>query len=1674
MALLRSWSVFPSAVTGHSSGEIAAAYAAGFLTLQSAMAVAYFRGQAAARLTAAEKSERQGAMLALGIGVEDASALLKQNTKGYATIAAINSSSSVTVSGEIDAIDHLQRLAEAKSLFCRRLKVSLAYHSELMEPSADFYRKSIEPYCFAATPLRENQSTIDKPVFVSSVTGMPLDAKAVNASYWVQNLLRPVQFLESIQGMNHVLEDVERVARRKGTHLLLEVGPHSALKTPVQQTMSELQHRQEGSSASARAYVSTISRGASSERSMVELAGKLFCFGFGIDLSKLGTELNGGHVLTDLPRYAWDRSTRYIHQSRIAQARLHPGVAYDPLVGVKSPSADGTEHVFRQVFTLDDIPWVREHKSNGKVIFPMTGYMAMAIAAARSLSPRVPDHITLREIHTKRSLEIAEDERLEMTTKLSPAETGTETTSGTAWAFKVSSWSEKRGWTTHCYGQVEPEMDEMNPDTPTFQKSLSLSQSSQRKALDPDDEYRGRAGVGTNYGPAYRVMQRLWRGDGWTEMQCRLRPQEWENLSTRFGSPITVDAPSLDAHLQGPGPFWGDKVEDRPALMPVYVSRLRVSNQIQVGGTDQRFSIVSRRLEQDLKAGSTKVGIAVFDRVAEASSNEPRLDPIAEWESVTYRSLSSVEDDPVGNIRALGVPHSFYWDMIPSLDFIDDQSLEIMQVEKYTNQEVEDRMDLNAASLHYMARALIDLKNEDNADLPDLSARFLTWANKAIKRYASTGGDLSGVLMASDELKRISQSTARGELICAVGKQLVPILRGEIQPLQIMLKDNLLWRQYEEDTPTIRLSQAIGRYLRSLLNARGRLRILEIGAGTGSATIPLLEEFNKSGKPEDVALLNYVYTDISSGFFETARSKLQPWANSISYKKLDIGQDPQSQGFKAGEFDLVIAANVLHATADMDVTMRHTQQLLRPNGKLILLEALEHAPLTMPFAILPGWWLSEDKYRDVDMGPLLSREAWGNLLKETGFSGVDAAVHDFPGRTDQVLGLMCSTKVGIVHDVADVPIAVCGAIRDAEEEQFADLVADQMAERLSCDASVKPIGEWDPEEDPICVVLDSPGRSILHGDEMSSEMYETIRNTLTNAKALLWVIPDQRSPEHDIIRGILRSLRLEDASDRLLLLEEVPWDETGAGVIVDLVRRLRDPGLARDLDQDFVVRDGQLQVPRLRPLESADAAFCTALDIPYRKVQPIWQDDAAMELTVDAAGSPDYIYFRRNPAVLSDDLGENEILIRNEAAGVNFRDLLVVLGSIPWTTPGFEGVGTILRKGSNVSGFQTGDRVSYGCPAGGSYATCLRIPSSNALKVPAHLGVEEAATILTPYTTAYMALVNIGRLRKGESVLIHAASGGVGQACVVLARHIGADIFTTAGSQAKRAFLHDTMGIPEDRIFSSRTSDFRASILLATDSQGVDVVVNSLSGKLLQDTWSVIGDSGRFVEIGKKDILDNSHLAMRHFERNVSFVGVDLRMLFEKRPEEMRDCLTQVANLLERKIVQPIQPQTVFPVAQIAAGLRRLQSGQNIGKVVITIHPEDRVLSESAPVTKSSGPLLRRDATYVITGGTGGIGRSLAPWMFAHGAGNVVLLGRSGASNPEVARLVQQYDSNPEANLRAVACDVGSRESLISALGSIKDLPPVRGVIHGALSIRVSLGAFKLMLCSSMLLTWTL
>ncbi|KAJ6145304.1 hypothetical protein N7470_009199 [Penicillium chermesinum] len=373
-------------------------------------------------------------------------------------------------------------------------------------------------------------------------------------------------------------------------------------------------------------------------------------------------------------------------------------------------------------------------------------------------------------------------------------------------------------------------------------------------------------------------------------------------------------------------------------------------------------------------------------------------------------------------------------------------------------------------------------------------------------------------------------------------------------------------------------------------------------------------------------------------------------------------------------------------------------------------------------------------------------------------------------------------------------------------------------------------------------------------------------------------------------------------------------------------------------DFEFKARGSDLLVPRVGDDEAANAFVHNETHEMTISSQPFHQPGRRFKLEIGSAGALDTLYFTdEEPEPLDDD----DIEIEVKATGLNFKDIVVTMGQLAQPYIGIECAGVVAAAGKNVKHVKVGDRV-MALPLG-AYSTYARCKGTSAALIPEDMSFEVGATVPVVFCTAYYALFDLGRLQSDERVLIHAGAGGVGQSAIMLAQMIGAEIFTTVGSVEKKHFLMTQYGIPEDHILYSRDTSFKQGIRQLTNGEGVDVVVNSLAGDLLRETWECLAPFGRFVEIGKADITKNTRLDMLPFEYNVTFASVDLTKVAAYKPKLMNRLLVFVSHLLKQGTISPILPLTTYRISELETAFRTLQTGKAMGKIVVVPHPGDHV-----------------------------------------------------------------------------------------------------------------------------------
>ena len=546
------------------------------------------------------------------------------------------------------------------------------------------------------------------------------------------------------------------------------------------------------------------------------------------------------------------------------------------------------------------------------------------------------------------------------------------------------------------------------------------------------------------------------------------------------------------------------------------------------------------------------------------------------------------------------------------------------------------------------------------------------------------------------------------------------------------------------------------------------------------------------------------------------------------------------------------------------------------------------------------------------------------------------------------------------------------------------------------------------------------------------ESFELVRTVLENpdlpcrlrlitAGAQSVVEGDGASPAHASIWGCGRVATHEHPELNCTLID-LP---AGTGEIN--VKRLAGIVSMETLPGEIALRGPDLYTRRLVPFDPGQCEVKTVSVTSCSKTSYV--------LSQSTPGSIDDLRFltKQEPRP-----GPDEVVIRVRAAALNFRDVLTALGMLkePSRRPpsfGWECVGEVVARGDQADSVEIGDMVMGMMP--GAMAGHVTAKASLVVRKPERLGIEEAATLPVAFLTAYLGLVVRGGISAGDRVLVHNATGGVGLAALQIARQAEAEVFATAGSEEKRAYLQE-MGI--SYVMDSRSLDFAEEIMGKTDGKGVDIVLNALSGPAMRASLSVLAPHGRFIEIGKTDALNHGSIDLNQFDHNRSYHPIDLAQFIEERPDRAGGLLRTIVGMAADGKVHPL-PYQAFPMERAREAFRFMSQARHTGKLVL--------VDDGSPIPMNLGdddPVIRPGGTYLVTGGAGGVGRFLTGWLLDRGAGRVVVTGRRRGEDVELER-------DSDGKVRYVRADVTNFEAMARLITDLEGVDaPLRGVFHAA------------------------
>lgn len=1617
--LLGQRGIVAQAAAGHSVGEIAAAWAAGALTLEQAAEVI------CARSAAQALTRGTGRMAAVGLSAEAAREATKQAGCAALEIAGINGPGNVTVAGTLADLTTLERWLENRGGFFRLLDLDYAFHSRFMAPA----RPRIESALAALAP---EPGTMP---FVSAVEGDVVDGRRLDCDYWWRNIREPVRFSEAVQTLS-----------RLGCGIFLEIGPNPILQRYLRETLA--------AAKAAVRVLPTLRRDEDGEDRIDEAAMRAHLSRPVPDLTAL-LPVAGRPVR--LPNYPWQRERHWHPRTNepaesLARRRVHP------LLGWRLDEAPGTWEN-----TLDPalVPDLADHAVAGAVTLPGAGYAEMALAAAREQFGG--ERYEIEDLEILAPIVFDPEQSRSLRFEIVQGDGG----------FRIRSrprFSDDP-WVLNALGRIVAVPTATPPAAPAPVEGEPVA---------IEQHYARTQSVGLQYGPAFRAFA------GGRCLGLEIEGAiELPQAATLGDDACLVQPARLDACFQALVNCFHAQIEagQGQPLVPVKIGRLCLFASTPAVRFHARIERASPRtvVADFTLTGAGGEVVATLQRcrfravpLARAAGAQPR-----QWRSVATllsgpadrrHAATQACEDWLRQARAAVEENEFAHARRQSY-FLEARPLVDALVVAYAHAAFESLQRSDAA---WLQRVLAG----EHPD-PQL-APYVKWLVQLLQDAQLLANDdgtwrvAQADAPAPDDIWRTILSDSPDMLpellfVGRVGRSLPGLIRGDLsaqQLLESISRSHLHESLFGESPVHAGLNEALDAWMAAAARAwpaNRRLRILELSQGW--ADLP--QRFG-SFLPAD--RVDYVVAVADEARFERleAQYRAHPWV-SVARLSDDVGTLAADVRLPA-RYDVVIAHHWLHGRRNLRASLVGMRRHLADDGMLVVCERSPDLPADFVHGLDRGWWY------EGTAGPASSLQqpaAWAKLMEEQGFEAVDTLAEY--ADEGAVAGAYLVTGRSREATAARAEPATAAWLLLAEPGDRSEGLARRLAmhmESLGQRVAVAALAREDAEA-PRQGGQDRARRSVddarLSLGALDHVVYIADRD---EDAELPWLAANDAAGAccTDLLQ-LLQVLGQPGAGTRL-------WVVTSGGALVSqpgddwLVRPCAAPlwGLVRvaaneypDLRCtliDLATRESDVRVvERLLPelldpdgeeeiVLGADGRYGVRLESSVPAPQVSAGEEPRYRLDFRAAGQLHNLAWLPHPL---QPLGDDEIEVRCAATGLNFRDVMYAMGLLPDESVengfagaglGLEFAGTVTRVGARVLAFRAGDEVmGFGRACFASHALTR---ASALMQLPDGWSYAEAATVPAVFFTAYYALKHLAAVQPGERVLIHGAAGGVGIAAVQIARHLGAEVFATAGSDEKRDFVR-LLGV--DHVFDSRQLRF-ADDILAVTTDGVDVVLNSLAGEAINRNLRVLKPFGRFIELGKRDFVENTHVGLRGFARNVSYFAVDADAMLVARPQLAAQLFREIAELFRERSLFPL-PKRVFPATRVVEAFRHMQQSRQIGKVVVehTATPPriEQAREPAAPIAFAS------DATYVVTGGLEGFGRETARWLARQGAGTVVLLGRRGMRTPDAAQTVRSIESDG-ARVRVFACDVADRTALAEVFARIdRELPPLRGIVHAAM-----------------------
>lgn len=1238
--------------------------------------------------------------------------------------------------------------------------------------------------------------------------------------------------------------------------------------------------------------------------------------------------------------------------------------------------------------------FLADHVIGNTILFPAAGFAELALEAAVAVGGDGPVAVEELEIRQPLTLDATHRQLLRVETE----EDG---------RIVIGSRPRQQDlpWTKNAVGRVSRANDDELAEMLDDGNAIPL------RSWDAEAHYSFAAALGLSYGPQLRSVERIDVLDETSAKVALCVPVDIDDPAAYMLHPVL-----FDGGLQGLLGLLRGRVADDEAVayLPVRIERLMVR---QPG--DMPASCMVRLVQAtalSVVADFTwldEVGVPVASAVGIRFQRALALD--RSRPAVGYWSLERVPLSPAGAVPAAASPAS----VLPA------QGLS-------ANWEMEAALDRLSAL--FASEALHDVGSKDGAaanrvallehclDIT-LRADLIDPESGEMAKGAAGGAEAAWRQFLATHPDMLAEAT----LVGRTGLHLAALLQG--QDAAVARADAPTLELLMEGAPFAcaafnTLREAALRIIRAAPLDR-QIRVVELD---GTFMLPQLARATPTDRI-DAAVLSVEgvvpMVDVGLSIDPSFERRVVDFA-------IPLGE---SNGWLPASVDLVVS--VLRPGAPLDAdTLGVIAGLLRPGGALLLSTPRPALWLDMVFGADERWW--EVTEEGGWHSPVANADTWRNRLVQAGFADVECRVEN----GCYVLWARKSTALTKAERTSESAVLIVGDdAPEGLEGALANIGA--TAIRVPAFSTEEDWEEFWPDfagngDMPTLVVLadglnadpaDTANAQLARSDTLCRTATSLVRSLvatkLSKTPTLALLTNSGRDPAFGALRGLGRVMQNEypELRTRLIDLDD--------GVAV---ATLADE-LLFGIDEDEVELGADKRTGlRLRP--------------DREREEPLAKIGSGNSVLSFTPGNLRSLNWTARPA---GEVPPGTVEIEVRAAGLNFRDVMFSMGLLPsealengfaGATLGMEAAGEIVRVGADVADLKPGDRVF--CFAPQCFADRVMAEAHAVVPIPAEMDFAGAASIVTVFFTAWYALKELAMVEPGERVLIHGAAGGVGLAAIQIARHLGVEIYATAGSAEKRDIVR-LMGVPEANIFSSRDGTFDHSVMRATGGKGVDVVLNSLHGEAISKGLRSLKAFGRFIELGKRDFYIDTKVGLRPFRKNISYFAIDADQLMAERPLLARRLLGELTEMFGDGTLAPL-PRRSFAASDIVSAFRHMQQSRHIGKIVVAMTGDGVAQSDTPPSAAAFPEVL--DGAVLVTGGTAGFGLATAVWLAERGTRDLVLVSRSGCvvDTDALARITATG-----ALVDVRSCDVTDQRAVSELVSSIStESRRLQGVVHAA------------------------